>query len=58
MWAHDGNDGVREAALGELDGLDEMVEPRDVEFAVGIDQLRRAAIFRHYSKDTRWFKKN
>lgn len=47
LWSHDGDDGVREPALVGPHGLHEMIQPRDVELALSIDQLRRAALVIH-----------
>lgn len=47
MRAHDGDDSVREAALGELDLVDEVLQAFDIELAVAVDQLRGAAVVLH-----------
>jgi len=44
LRSHDCDDGVGEAAGGEIDGPDEAVEAGDVELAVAVDELRGAAI--------------
>lgn len=47
LGSHDGDNSVRESALVGPHGLHEMIQPRDVELALSIDQLRRAALVIH-----------
>ena len=47
LRAHDGDDGVGEAALGELHLLREILQALHVEVAVGVDELRGAAVLLH-----------
>lgn len=48
LRAHDGDDGIGEAALGELHLLREILEALHVEVAVAVDELRGAAVLRHH----------
>lgn len=45
LRAHDCNDGVRESTVGELHRLNKFLKTGNVEFAIGVDQLRRTRIF-------------
>lgn len=47
MRAHDGDDGVREAAVVELSGSNEVLKAIHIEFAIAVDQLHAAAFVRH-----------
>lgn len=47
LRAHDGDDGVREAAVVKLSGSNEVSEAIHIEFAITVDQLRGAALVRH-----------
>lgn len=47
MGSHDGDNGIGEAALGELSGLHEMLHSGEVELAVPIDELDRANLLAH-----------
>lgn len=47
LRAHDGDDGVGEAAIGEPRGPDEPIQALHVEGAVAVDQLRRATLVAH-----------
>lgn len=43
LWAHDGDDSVGEAAIGQLDLLQKPLQPLHVELSISVDQLRRDA---------------
>lgn len=46
LRAHDGDDGVREAAVVELSGSNEVLKAIHIEFAIAVDQLHAAAFVR------------
>lgn len=47
LRAHDGDNGVGEAAFGELHLLDEILKSFHIELAVGVYQLRGTGVFLH-----------
>jgi hypothetical protein len=48
LRAHDGDDGIGEAALSKLHLLREILQALHVEVAVAVDELRGAAVVLHH----------
>lgn len=47
LRTHNGDDGIGESAVGQLDFVHERLKPITFEFTVAVDELRSAAIFLH-----------
>ena len=56
LRAHDGDDSVGEATVGELGSADEVVKTGGIEYAVAVNQLRRTALILHNLEQARVLK--